>query len=74
MEELKKLEHVHCRNRVVLTAVPLPEIPWSVYIKPVLKQKYPYSYLGKDAFGVRYFEKKFDFVSFLNCETEERPA
>ena len=65
-EELLQLGQVPCRNRVVLTKDPLPEIPFAVYIRPNMRSKYPYAYLGKNVFGVRYFEKKFDFVSFLN--------
>lgn len=66
IEQLKKLETVPCRNKVLLTCRPVPEIPWSVYIKPIESHRYAYSYLEKDIFGVRYYEKKFDFVSFLN--------
>lgn len=65
-EELKKLESVPCKSKVVLTSKPLPSIPWSFYIKPILSHKYAYSYLEKNLFGVRYFEKKFDYISFLN--------
>ena len=68
VETLRKLESVPCKNRVVLTPVPLPEISWSYYIKPVLSQQYPYAYLGRDFFGRRYYEKKFDVVAFLNCK------
>ena len=66
IEQLRQLEQVRCRNRVVLTRIPLPEIPWSVYIKPNMRSRYPLAYLGKDIFGVRQFEKKFDYVGFLN--------
>lgn len=66
VEKIKQLENVPCRNRVVFTPTPIPEIDWSVYIKPVMSHLDPYNYLEKDVFGVRYFEKKFDFVSFLN--------
>lgn len=66
VEQIKRLENVPCRNKVVFTSKPIPEINWSVYIKPVMSHRYPYNYLEKDVFGVRYFEKKFDCVSFLN--------
>ena len=48
VDELKELEQVPCRNKVVLTAKPLPEISWSFYIKPVMSHSFPYAYLGKD--------------------------
>ena len=66
VDQLKKLESVPCKNKVVLTCMPLPDIPWSKYIKPIESHRYAYSYLEKDIFGVRYFEKKFDFIEFLN--------
>lgn len=66
VDQLKQLEAFPCRNRVVLTKEPLPEISWSHFIKPNMKYKYPFAYLGKDIFGVRHFEKKWDYVSFLN--------
>ncbi len=67
IEQLRQLEQVPCKNKVVLSAKPLPKISWSYYIKPILRHHYAYSYLQKNLFGVRYFERKFDFVSFLNC-------
>ncbi len=65
-EEIRSLESIPCRNRVVFTPVPLPEVNWSYYIKPVMSQQYPFAYLGKDLFGRRYYEKKFDIAGFLN--------
>lgn len=71
VEKLKCLENIKCRNKVVLTATPIPEITWSYYIKPNMKAKYPYAYFDKDVFGVRQIEKKFDIAGFLNSNTEE---
>lgn len=66
MDQLKQLEQFPCNNRVVLTKEPLPEISWSYYIEPKMKYKFPFAYLGKDVFGVRHFEKEWDYISFLN--------
>ena len=66
VEQAKKLESVKCNNKVLLTAQKVLEISWSYYIKPNMRQKYPSAYLGQDIFGLRWFEKKFDFVGFLN--------
>ena len=66
IEDAKRLEQVPCKNKVLLTAKPLPEISWSHYIKPIMRHKIPYAYLEKSLFGVRYYERKFDFISFLN--------
>ena len=65
-EQLRMLEQVPCRNKVVLTAHPLPEISWSHYIKPVKWHQNSYTYMNRDLLGFRYYEKKFDFVGFLN--------
>ena len=70
VDQLHEIEKVKCRNKVVFTATPLPEIPWSICIQPNLRHQFPYSYLQKNFFGVRYFEHKFDAVDFLNCGTE----
>lgn len=70
VEQLRALEQVECRNKVVLTPKPLPEIPWSHYIKPNIHHQDSYNYLHKNLFGVRYFERRFDFVSFLNSTME----
>ena len=72
VEQLKSLESVSCNNKIVLTSAPLPEISWSYYIKPIMSHQYPYNYMEKDLFGVRYFEKKWDFVSFLNQKGNDR--
>ena len=61
--QLRTLEGVPCKNKVVLTAEPLPDIPWSFYIR---SHKPDDNYLEKDIFGVRYFEKKFNYIEFLN--------
>lgn len=66
LEQIRRVETVPCKNRVIFTSKPLPEIPWSVYIKPIMSHRNPYNYLEKDVFGVRYMEKKFDYVSFFN--------
>ena len=65
-EEAKMLAGFPCNNIVLLAAKPLPDIPWSYYIKPNMRYQYPYTYLGKNIFGVCHFEREFDYVSFLN--------
>jgi len=66
LEQLRELENVPCKNKIVLTQVPLPAVSWSLYIKPVKTHKDPYNYLEKDFWGRRYFEKKIDYIGFLN--------
>lgn len=71
IEELEQLEQISCQNKVVLSSVPIPEIAWSVCIKPARYRRFASAYLDRNIFGVRRFERKFDFVSFLNKRTEE---
>lgn len=66
VEQAKQLEHFPCKNKVLLTAEKLPEISWAYYIKPNEHQQYASAYLGRNVFGKRWFEKKWDFVDFLN--------
>ena len=66
VEKALELEKFPCKNKVLLTEEPIPEISWSYYIRPNTRQQYASSYLGKDLFGIRWFEKKWDFVAFLN--------
>lgn len=65
-EEVKMLENYPCNNKVLLTSRPIPKVSWSHYIKPNMRSHYPFAYLGKNVFGIRDYERKFDFVSFLN--------
>ncbi len=71
VDQLKHMEEFPCNNRVVLTKEPLPSISWSYYIKPKMRYRFPLAYLGKDIFGVRHFEKKWDYVSFLNQKGQQ---
>ena len=66
VEQLKRLETVPCRGKVLLSAVPVPEIPWTVVIQPNRKAPNPYSFLDRNLFGIRRYEKYFDFVHWLN--------
>lgn len=65
-EQLHLLDHYPCRNKVVLTAKELPGVSWSKYIKRPNRGQYPDSYLGRNLFGVAHFERKWDYVGFLN--------
>lgn len=66
VEQLKQLETVPCRGKVLLSAVPVPEIPWTIVIPPNMKAPNPYSFLDRNLFGIRRYEKYFDFVHWLN--------
>ncbi len=68
MEQVHLLDHYTCKNKVIFTEEPIPELSWSYYLPPNLKSKYPNpeAYLRRDILGLRWYEKKWDFVSFLN--------
>ena len=65
-EQLHLLDNYPCKNKVVLTSSPLQNISWSKFIRRPRFGQYPDSYLGRDFFGRRHYEKKWDFVDFLN--------
>lgn len=62
-EDFRRLEKIPCRNKVVLSARKW-DIPYVLTIKPRKEE----NYLDFDALGFRTFEKKFDFVSWLNAQ------
>lgn len=64
--EFKKTESLPCNNRVLLTADKNCSIRWSHYISPHKRKPNALYFLDRDIFGLRTFEKKFDFVDFLN--------
>lgn len=73
-EQLKQLEAVPCRGKVVLSAQPIPDIPWTVVIRPNPRAADPTNYLDKDVFGVRRFEKHFDYVNWLNTGSTRKKS
>lgn len=60
-EDIRRLEKIKCKNKIVLSAHK-HDIPYVLTIKP----KGATNYLVSDRFGRRPFEKKFDFVKWLN--------
>ncbi len=67
-EELLPLEKVQCKNKIVLTDNPNNKLEYAFYIKPNMKRANGAQFLDKDVLGIRTFEKKFDFVTWLNKE------
>lgn len=68
MAQAHLLDNYPCKNKVIFTEEPIRELSWSYYLVPNLRSRYPNptAYFGKDIFGVRWYEKKWDFISFLN--------
>ena len=70
LQELRQLETVPCRNKVIFTATPIPEISWSCCIKPTPHRQNAECYIDRDIWGIRTFEKHFDYVAWLNTGIE----
>ena len=62
-EDILRLDKVKCKNKVVLSQNKW-DIPYVVTIKP----RNGTNYLDKNRFGLRTFERKFDYVSWLNVQ------
>lgn len=67
-EDIKKLEQVNCKNKIVLSDREYSDIDYVLTIKPNYDKINGQQYLDKDIFDKRTFEKYFDFVKWLNCE------
>ncbi|MGM9535383.1 MAG: DUF1919 domain-containing protein [Intestinibacter sp.] len=66
-EDIKKLENVDCKNKIVLSDKEYPDIDYVLTIQHNNKVN-GQQYLDKDILDKRTFEKHFDFVKWLNCE------
>lgn len=65
LEELQQIEQIPCRGRVIFSDRTRSELPYVVTMKPTdnLGGK---QCMDKDWFGIRTFEKQFDYVRWLN--------
>lgn len=62
-EDIWRLDRIKCKNKVVLSQNKR-DIPYVLTIEP----KNGTNYLDKDRVGRRTFERKFDYVSWLNVQ------
>ena len=66
-DDMRKLEQVDCKNKVVLTAKPHPDIDFAFQLPEYAGEDYVGYYLGKNAITDKtVVEKHFDFVKWLN--------
>lgn len=65
LDDLNSLKDLKCRNIAVLSDKERPELP---YLYRVVPEDRPLGeqFLDKDTFGIRTFEKYFDYVKWLN--------
>lgn len=66
LEEIREIEKANCKNVACLTSIPLP-LEYAVEMNPN-KRLWGGYFIDKDIFGVRTFEKQWDFVNWLNSE------
>ncbi len=67
-DDIRKLENVNCRNKIVLSDKKYQDIKYVLTIKPNYDKVNGQQYLDRDILDKRTFEKHFDFVKWLNCE------
>lgn len=65
-EEISLIEKVKCKNKIVITDNENNNLEYALYVKPNLTRNDGFQCLDRDIFGIRTFEKKFDFVKWLN--------
>ncbi len=68
-EDIESLRSIPCKRLVVLSEREYPDLD---YVKTIHKPPKPRpndcTFLDKDEFGMRTFEKQFDFIAWLNGE------
>jgi uncharacterized protein (DUF1919 family) len=65
LEELRQIEQIPCRGKVIFSDKKYPELDYVVTIKP-RNRTMGQQYMDKNWYGRRTFERKFDFVTWLN--------
>lgn len=66
-DDIRKLEYLQCKNKVVLSDKECTDIEYVLSIKPS-NRAMSEQFLDEDFLGRRTFEKNFDYVRWLNCE------
>lgn len=69
LEELREIEKATYKNLILLTDTPL-NLEYAYCIKENVGRLNSQTFLDQDKYGIRTFEKQWDFVSWLNepCE------
>ena len=69
-DDIKTLNEVNCKNIIVLSDKERPDIDYVKTIVPNYEAEFGYQFLDKDKYGIRTFEKQWDFVEWLNSKKE----
>ena len=65
LEEIREIEKADRKKVIVLTGKPI-DLEYAYYIEEEKGRPNSEFFLDKDKYGIRTFEKKWDFVSWLN--------
>lgn len=65
LDEIREIEKAKCKNIALLTDKELP-LDYAVVIKPTEGKAFSDSFLDRDEFGLRTFEKQWNYVKWLN--------
>lgn len=65
-KDILLLNNINCKNKIVLSAKEHPDISFVKTITPNLDRQFGAQFLDKDKYGIRTFEKQWNFVEFLN--------
>lgn len=65
IEQIREIEKANYKNVIVLTSTPL-DLDYAYYIEENRNVPNSDVFLDKDKYGIRTFEKKWDFVEWLN--------
>lgn len=65
IDEIRKIEQAHCKRKIILTSKKL-DLDYAYYMEENINQPNSEVFLDKDKYGIRTFEKKWDFISWLN--------
>lgn len=68
-EDILKLQDIPCRGKVVLSDKKHESIDYVYTLRPSHNPN-GYQFVDSDWFGIRTFEKQFDYVTWLNCAQE----
>lgn len=65
-EDFDVLSKINCKNRIVLSDIDNSKFPFIKRLKSHPEKVNGPQYLDKDIFGIRTFEKQWDYVDWLN--------
>ncbi|WP_294904625.1 DUF1919 domain-containing protein [uncultured Eubacterium sp.] len=71
-EQIRALGNVKCKNMCIFTAKEYPDLPYTLYLPEFKNQECIGNIMKKSRLtGLRGFESKFDYVSWLNSTKED---